>query len=735
MLKLIVLFLALTFTAYAQDKVEIYSSTMSTKGDLVEASDGVTVVYKTYFLTAQSAKYDKSSGDLELFDNIVVNNNGKSKILGSYAKLNIAKKEKYFKPFYMLDQDSKVWISADEGISADKEVEIKSGITSGCDPINPLWTMDFSSSEYNTDSKWLNLYNARIYFYDIPIFYTPYFGYSLDTTRRTGLLKPSFGVSSTEGFFYQQPIYVAEQDWWDLELDPQVRTNRGSGVYSTLRFVDSHSSHGEFKTGYFKERNGYFQKNNLVNDSHFGFNFNYQNSDVINQWFSTDLQGQSGLYVDLNHMNDVDYINLASNQSINQSTATQVLSRVNMFYNTDDHYVGAYFKYYQDLTLESNEGTPQKLPTVQYHSYLDTWLDDHVLYFLDVKSNNIQRETDKKVLQTDINVPVMLQTDLFDEFLNLSYTANMYAQHSKFTGKEQDPSIGTKYDNGYILKNYHTFSASTQLTQAFEKVTHVVGLGISYNQNGFESKTGFYEDNKIFCQNSVNRDSPRCEFFNITDVDNAAQLDFTQYLYDKSANQILYHRLSQNISYNNRYGDLNASNKYGDLENELDVKITDSLSYYNNTFYNFDQGLFAMAINRISYHDYGLNVAFSHLYRDTFINPSTTDVTDPSYVPRYASYMTSSVEYDYSKHYSFNALYNYDIELRKKKSAEIGFLYKKRCWEFGLKYAENNRPILTAAGEAQSVYDKYLYFTIILKPFMQASSNSSAFAYKFPSAQ
>mgnify|MGYP002629194103 CR=1 FL=1 len=729
MLRLAVLLLTLALTSLAQDKVEIYSSAMSTKGDIVEASDGVTVVYQTYFLTARRAKYDKSSGDLELFENIVVNNNGKSKILGSYAKLNIAKKEKFFKPFYMLDKDSKVWLSADEGEMKDKEVIVKSGMTSGCDPINPLWTMDFSSSNYDTDSKWLNLYNTRIYFYDIPVFYTPYFGYSLDTTRRTGLLKPSFGLSTTEGFFYQQPIYVAERDWWDLEIDPQIRTNRGSGVYSAFRFVDSKSSHGEFKAGYFKERDGYFKKNHLLNDSHFGFNFNYDNADPINQWFGADWQGQSGLYVDLNHMNDVDYVNLSSNQSINQSTATQVLSRINMFYNTNDYYVGAYFKYYQDLTLESNKGTPQKLPTLQVHSYLDTWLDDHLLYSLDVKSNNIQREVNKKVLQTDVNLPITLQTDMFDEFLNLSYVANLYGQHSQFTGKEQNQSIRTQYNNGYVLKNYNTFSASTQVTKAYEEVTHVVGLGVSYNQNGFESKTGFYEDNKVFCADPANNASPRCEYFNVTDIENATQLDFTQYLYDGSANQILYHRLSQNISYNN------SNNKYGDLENELDIQITDSLSYYNNMFYNFDQGLFSKAINRIAYGDYGLNVALSHLYKDTFIDPVTTNVADPSYVPRYTSYMTSNVGYAYDKHYSFNALYNYDIELRKKKSVEIGFLYKRRCWEFGVTYAENNRPILTAAGEAQSVYDRYLYFTIVLKPFMQSSSSSSAFAYKFPTAQ
>ena len=718
MLKLIAFLLLFVISLYAEDKIEIYASNMTSNDNIVQANDGVTVVYKSYFLTANRAVYNRENGDLELFDNIVANHDKKSKILGSYAKLNIKKKEKLFKPFYMLDTESKVWISASKGMAKEQNLDITSGTTSGCNPLDPLWTMDFSSSDYNADSMWLNLYNARIYIHDIPLFYTPWFGYSLDTSRRTGLLKPAFGLSSTEGFFYEQPIYIAEQDWWDLELDPQIRTNRGIGIYSKVRFIDSKVSHGEFKMGYFKEKEAYFKENNLLNNSHFGFNFNYSNADVLNQWFDTDFEGQSGLYADLNHMNDVDYINLASNQSINQSTATQVLSRINMFYNTDNNYFGAYFKYYQDLTLASNKSTPQKLPTLQYHNYLNTFLQDHLFYSLDIKSNNIQREKGKKVLQTDINLPITLQTHMFDEFLNLSYTANLSGQHSLFSGTEQNPTLNTEYDSGYTLKNYHTLSASTHLTKAYEEITHVISFGITYTHNGFESKNGFYRDYKEFCSDPVNATTPECEYYNITDVANATQLDFTQYIYNSTGKQILYHRLSQHIL------DNSADNKYGDLENELDYKITDVLSYYNNLFYNYDNAIFTKAINRLSYNNSGVNLALSHLYRDIYIKTTNTHV--------YTSYLTSSIRYTYDKHYSYNFRYNYDIELQEKKNVEIGFLYKKRCWEFGIKYAEDNRPVLDASGQPASVYDKYIYFTITLKPFMQPSNNSSAFVYKLP---
>jgi len=707
-----IFFIFFTYSLNAGDKVEIYASSMTSKDSTVIANDGVTVVYKDYYLSAKKAIYNRKNGDLELFDDIKVTYNNNYRILGNYAKLNIAKKEKMFKPFYMLDAASNVWMSADSGEGKDKIIKISEGIVSGCNQNNPLWKMEFSSSDYNSETKWMNLYNTRLYIYDIPVIYTPYFGYSLDTKRRSGLLMPKVGLSDKEGFYYEQPIYIAEYDSWDLELKPQLRTKRGSGIYSTFRFVDSPISFGELNLGYFKEKDKYFQENDLSNDSHFGFNFLYDNADVINQWLDFDLDGQSGLYIDINKMNDVDYINLSSNDTVNTNTATQVLSRINFFYNTDNNYLATYFKYYEDLTKESNEDTLQKLPTYHYHYYLDSFFKDHLFYDLDAKSTNIERVINKTVLQTDVNIPVTLQTAIFNEFVNVSYRANLYAQHSKFSGEEEVPVSGVEYNDGYLVRNYHTFSASTELTRAFESVTHVISFSSSYTFGGDELRNGFYADHQDTCSDILNQDNPECEFYNIKDVDEVVQLDFSQYLYNLSGKRIFYHRLAQRITYGSDDG------RYGELENELDYEIIDGITFYNNTFYNFDESAFSKIFNRISLGGYGITIGLSHLYKDSFVEPTLANST-----PRYTSYMTSTARYTYDNHYSYHGRYDYDLESEVTKSAEIGFMYKKRCWDFGIRYVENKRPVLTQSGES-SIDDKYLYFSIALKPLMSDGGTS-----------
>ncbi|QOP41924.1 LPS-assembly protein LptD [Sulfurimonas marina] len=718
MLKTFLLLTLLLSSVYATSKVEVYASQMDTNGSVVFADNGVTVIYQDYFLTAKRAIYNRDTSDLELFDDIKVNYQGNYKLLGEYARLNLAKKQKEFKPFYMLDTSSEVWMSGKSGYAQDYDIDVESGIVSGCNPIDPLWKMAFSSSDYDAKTKWLNLYNARFYFYDIPIFYTPYFGYSLDTTRRTGLLMPSLGLSSTEGFYYEQPIYIAEQNWWDLELKPQIRTNRGNGIYSKFRFVDSPVSKGSINIGYFKEYDSYLNSSliSLKNSEHYGINLMYENSDVLNQWFGTDLSGQSGLYVDTSHMNDVEYINLSSNSAQSQVTSNQVLSRINAFYNTDDNYIATYFKYYQDLEQETNANVLQQLPTLHYHYYLDTFLKDHLLYSLDVQSKNIYRQIDTSVVQTDVNLPITLQTDLFDEYLNVAYKANLYMQHSAFRGSTSVlPNY--EYQDGYFLRNYHTLSVSTQLTKAFDDFIHVMGFSARYNRFDQSAQTGYYDEVADFCSLEENQNDPRCEFYNINAVDDEAYLDFTQYFFDSSANEFLYHRLSQKLSYET------GKDKLGELENELDYKLSKHLSFYNNMFYNYQQHRFTKVFNSITYNNYGLKLDLSHLFKYDIAKVNTSE--DP-----FTKYLTSSLEYDYNSHYSFSAIYNYDIELKQIKTASAGFMYKKRCWDFGVKYSENVRPILNANGDASSIKDRYVFISVVLKPFMKPDPNNALIEYK-----
>jgi LPS-assembly protein len=183
--------------------------------------------------------------------------------------------------------------------------------------------------------------------------------------------------------------------------------------------------------------------------------------------------------------------------------------------------------------------------------------------------------------------------------------------------------------------------------------------------------------------------------------------------------QIIYHRLAQNISYEEIGGGA------GELENELDYQITDNFNFYNNMFYNYDENSFSKNFNKIMYIGESLDLGLSHMYRDTFL--TKTDLYTPI-----TSYLTTSINYKYNKHYSYSFKHDYDLERSEKKGFEVGFLYQKRCWDFGLRYVENNRPILNLSGVSDSIYDRYIYIIVRLKPIMSPQSDGTGFSYRLP---
>ena len=706
MLRAFLLFISITLALFAADQVEFYAKKLYNENTKVVAEGDVLVIYQDSYITADKATYDKNSTELELFGNVVVLKGSEYQLLGEHVKFNMQDKNREISPFYMLEKNTKLWISAQKTSTCEDTFDIKKGIVSGCNPDDPMWEIYFSSSDYNETTKWINLYNARFHIGGIPVLYLPYFGYSMDKTRRSGLLIPSFGLSSAEGAYYEQPMYMVMGDEADIELRPQTRSLRGRGLYGTLRFADSYHSKGSLTLGYFKEKESYFKKNNLQNDSHYGFNFNYENSKVLKNWFGLDLEGQSGLYSDIKWMNDIDYINLSTNDIIDSVTSKQVYSRVNLFYNEEDNYYGAYMKYYLDLdpkNIAKRDATIQKLPIIQYHHYLNTFMKQHLYYTFNMQATNYARREGKKGEEVDFDLPIALQTSLFDEYLNVAYKAKLYGRMIGFRG-EEDPSVNREiYKNGFYGSFSHEVSAGTSLTKGYEENAHTMGLSASYTQFVTDRKSGYYKNVENNCSSGGFNDL-ECEFYTLNSVADNVNLQFTQYIMNAKGREIIYHRLSQPVI---TKGTDQQKKGLGEFENELRWSITKEISIYDDTFYNFERSEWVKTLNTFRYKDKSFNLGFSYLYE----NKAFKNKKEP-----YTNYLTFDGAYRYDQHYKYFTKVAFDVENSIKKYAEVGFLYSKRCWDFGMRYVENNRPVLTQGGETRSVYDKYVYFTIIMKP-------------------
>jgi len=698
--KLLLALLLMLGIAHAGDAVEFFATRLDSNLSEVRGSGDVLVLYKDYYLSADEARYHRETQTLELFGDIVAMQGADYFAMGDYARLDMRAEQRLFSPFFMLDRKTNVWMSSLRSGAKEKSFSIEAGMVSGCDPNNPLWVLYFSSADFDSETRWMNIYNATLKLHGIPVFYFPYFGYSLDNRRRSGLLVPSFGLSSTEGVFIEQPLYIAVDPAWDLELRPQIRTERGEGLYGRFRFVDSNVSKGSLHAGYFQEKYAYVKEYDLANAYVYGFDFDYKNSDVLGQWLGADLPGQSGLYADISWMNDIDYFNLASNDVINYATPNQVLSRVNLYYNEEEAYYGMNLRYYLDLNKKSNADTLQNLPILRYHRYIDTFFDEHLYYSFDARGNNIFRENGVRATEGEVDLPVTLQGAAFDDYLLLSYNARLNGKYITF-GNTQTSSVPAEnvYETGLYGRIYHVLDAGTQVTKAYEAFSHTVGFDAVYTKAGVDDASGYYETQRALCSGPDAALYDGCDFYTINEINEALDLSFSQFLVNGSGEQLLYHRLSQRFSFDT------LQDQLSELENELDWQVTPQVSFYTDVFYNYDRSRISKVLGSVRYSNSAFDVGLTELYEDTLDANGTQSV----------NYMTLDAQYRYNEHYRYFGRYAYDWQEQVKKLSEIGFEYRKRCWRFGMRYVENNRPILTN-NEASSLLEKYVYFTVELRP-------------------
>ena len=89
----------------------------------------------------------------------------------------------------------------------------------------PVWQIKADQIVRDQTAKTITYHNAWMEMWGVPVFYTPYFQHpDIGVTRETGLLNPSFSVSSgSSGVQVRQPYFITLGDDKDVTLTPIAR--------------------------------------------------------------------------------------------------------------------------------------------------------------------------------------------------------------------------------------------------------------------------------------------------------------------------------------------------------------------------------------------------------------------------------------------------------------------------------------------------------------------------------
>ena len=659
------------------EKFQLISKNINTENNIVTASGNVVIFSPTYYISASKVIYDKEKESFELFDNVLILKDNTIQTQSDYALVNLKNDSYSQTPVLLFDKKSNLWVNSKKSTKDNTNIELDSSIISSCDCIDPAWSIRVSSASYDTEDKWVHAYNPRLYFRNVPVFYSPYLGFPTDTTRRTGLLPPTIGYSSSEGLFYSQSLFIAPSANYDLEIRPQVRTQRGYGVYTYFRYADSPNSLLKLNAGFFKEKEQYQIDNDLDNQKHYGWSIDYERRNIFSS-----KNHQDGFYASINWLNDVEYETLEEDDS--SSTDEKVESKINYFYNTPKYYGGVYGRYYIDTSEDDNDATLQELPQLQFHKYNNELFGiDKLLYSIDTKYKNYTRKEGVNADYYELSIPINYSRYFLDDYLYFNIENNTVASKYKYSNT-------SSYEDGTLLQNETTLSVGTDLIKPYDEYLHTLNLEASYSH-----PTNLSEDGDLY---GINNTSSDLSDFSNTEENKNINLSLNQSLYDRdNLKQIINHKLKQSILYNSL-----DEPKLQNTENYVKINYENG-SISNKLIYNVQDRHFIENSISLTYKLNDLSFTAGYYKSKDTENSGKDDLE---------SYNTK-VDYKISKDYKVSYYENYNVleSIRSKQGLNLNI--NDICWNFDIKY-ERERVATSSSSDGSD--QKIIYFNLELKP-------------------
>jgi len=678
-------FILLSFSTLllSKESVELFSRYIEATKDYMHATGDVVLLYDGALLKSEEATYDKKSSLLVLSGGVEMIRKDENKIFTDTLEINTSNKAIDFKKLLLTTADD-LWIDAKKAEKRDEVYSLSNSRLSSCNQQNPEWTIEFAKAEYHKNENYMTLKSAKVTFFDTPIFYFPYLAFPTINERTTGFLFPLLKLSTEEGLVYQQPIFYAPVENFDVEFNPQIRTNRGYGGHITARLVDSPNSSGRLRLGYFKNFES-FASNNDFNRQHYGAEFIYNSTNVLPKSTFFDNYN-SGLYLNATYLNDLEYLNLQKNSAGTLISSNLMESRLNAFAYDEKDYLGLYARYNIDISKDTNIETIQELPALQYHSFMKYLFSDKIFYTFDARVHNYTRVKGSRAFQTEFNLPITYYDSFFNDYIDLSVTENLYLTDVFFRNLENTTS-SSKYR---FYRNFHTLEISSDLSKQYDANVHTIHPSIIYTKPSFEhEKPNAYKD--------LTQEQQEL-FVTQTELENLS-VGVSQYYYNNELDMNFFHRIAL-TSYPN------SNLPQDDLNNELGY-TGENLSLYSNLFYSLNKNKVHSLTSSVSYTKSDYDIMMTHFYNyDLILDREQT------------SFLHTSFTHTYNQHNQWYINTDYDLKNNFNHKWDIGWIHKQKCWGAKLSFGQERIPNVDT-----SFRNNMLYFELSLNPIGSISKN------------
>jgi LPS-assembly protein len=678
--KIILSVILATTLAQAEAKdIEVYAKEVLQDNGVVAINDGVVVEYDGSIFRADSAKYSIDKKYLNLKGNVTLIDKSGKRIRAKELRLDLGSNIVILKDFFTLAQDH-IWFSSTEGSKKKNFITSKNALFSSCSVDNPDWMLGFNKAIYDTEREVVRFYDAKVYIKKIPVFYFPYIHVPLSNERRSGFLYPSFNISGNEGFTYRQPYFINISRSQDLEVIPQVMTKRGYGLTATYRFFHDKDAFGTLRTGFYKDKISYVKKEDLIHNNHYGLEFNYLNSSLIDSLAESGYENK--LYINSAYFNDGEYFALQQNTLSHHLVGSHYDSRINYYIQSKSLYSGIILDYFKSTAKSNNNDTLQILPQLQFHLPFSSIVSNNIHYSFDATVANLTRKEGSRAIQASIKMPISMHFSLLDNYLNLNISEELQLDTYRFINTTSNIKKYTR------VSANHKVELFADLTKVYDSGVHTMMLSAAYTKS-----TNITEKWTKYSEIPLNL---KQEFVDDLAYDSKISLRAHQkwQSLDKPFN--VNHILEADYSVKNK--------KFTDLDNTLNLKYN---NWFMNTFigYSLEKHNFDKISNQIGYSNGDVGLTLGYLWSKDYQSFATL-----------SKELTLRSYYKYSERLKVSAGVDYDLATKNVKKWGVTTDLNRKCWAVSFTFGQSIRPVVRASGNS-SIKNNFFSFNFTVLPF------------------
>ncbi len=239
---------------------------------------------------------------------------------------------------------------------------------STCSPLKPSWQISAKHITLDHIKERGSAKNVVLKVGKLPILYSPYLSFSINNTRKSGLLFPLIETSTRSGFTIKLPYYWNIAPNYDLLTTPVYFAKRGFQINTLFRYLTK-SSQGNLYASYLPNDKEFQRfKNDTFNEFPAPINPTYQpyidqlkNSQNDRGYFAfnnyTRINADWKMGIQLNYVTDAYYLR-DFGATINQVIANQLLNQFTLNYQNLHWNVTLLAQAYQTLHLIDQSNNP-----------------------------------------------------------------------------------------------------------------------------------------------------------------------------------------------------------------------------------------------------------------------------------------------------------------------------------------------------------------------------------------